>query len=150
MIVKTSDVPGTRTGDKRADAGYVAEREMAYRLHRAFGAEPAVLVLNNLRLVDPSRTEFDGRPRAFQMDHLLIHRRGAIIIESKSVSETLVVSRLPGGGEEWARVHLNKPQGIASPIEQVNMQARCLRDYLNDRKEGLLGRMPFGLRVCRN
>lgn len=147
MIFKASDVPSTPTGSKQLDAGNKAERDMAYRLHRAFDADPDVLVLNNLRLVDPSRSEFDGRPRAVQMDHLLIHRRGAIIIESKSVSETLVVKRLPGGGEEWTRLYQNKPQGMASPIEQASMQAICLRDYLSDRKEGLLGKMPFGLRT---
>lgn len=48
--------------DPRHRAGAEAERQMAFYLHRDFSSEVGLLILNDLRLVDPDQPEHDGRP----------------------------------------------------------------------------------------
>lgn len=60
MIAKHAE-PHAESSDPRLRAGAEAERQMAFCLHRDFASEAGLLVLNDLRLVDPDQPEHDGR-----------------------------------------------------------------------------------------
>ncbi|MEO1407846.1 MAG: nuclease-related domain-containing protein, partial [Pseudomonadota bacterium] len=128
MIVKP---PSTdpRPTDPRLRAGIQAERQMAYYLHRAFATSSNLYVINDLRLVDPEQPEPDPRtggssPGVAQIDHLVLHRFGAFIVESKSVTGTVTV-RDDGGGDEWTR----SGKGMPSPLRQAERQGEFLRAF---------------------
>ncbi len=116
MILK--DVDELAISDKYQKAGLFAEKQMAFYLKRAFGTEENVLVLNSLRL------EKNGD--AAQIDHLILHEYGMIIIESKSVSTKVAVNEYG----EWARSIDGAAQGIPSPVKQAQRQADFLKGYL--------------------
>lgn len=59
-------------------AGRRAEEQMAFYLRRQFGDFENVYVINGLRL--------ERKGDACQIDHLIVHPYGFIIIESKSVT----------------------------------------------------------------
>lgn len=120
---------------------------MAFYLHREFVSEPKLLVLNDLRLVDPNQPEHDGRPGACQIDHLILHRWGAFVIESKSVTDQVAVRDDGAGGDEWTRRYAGREQGFPSPIQQARRQGEFLRAFLQNQRQELLGRMPTGLRT---
>ncbi|MDQ2732228.1 MAG: NERD domain-containing protein [Armatimonadota bacterium] len=100
MIIKELD-PFT-SEDPLLKAGRTAEEQMAFYLRRAFGDDPYILVFNSLRL------EADGD--AAQIDHLILHRHGMIIIESKSVTSRVQINNRG----EWIRWHDRVPRGMAS------------------------------------
>lgn len=120
---------------------------MAFYLNRAFSDDPDLLVLNNLRLVDPQQPEHDGRDGVCQIEHLVLHTRGAFIIESKSVTGEIAVRADGSGGDEWVRRFDGRGVGISSPIQQARRQSEFLRAYLQRHREELLGRVPIGLRL---
>lgn len=144
MIVKELD-PFDST-DPLQQAGQRAEEQMAFYLRRAFADTADVWVFHGLRL------ERDGD--ATQLDHLLLHRHGMVIVESKSVSTRV---RINAHGE-WVRCSERGEQGMPSPIQQVRLQSEFLRGYLEAHREELLGkflgrqgsfaRMPLDLRVA--
>ena len=114
MIVKEIDAPTSK--DRFSQAGFKAEQKMAYYLSRAFKDAEDILVLNGIRL----KSDDD----VAQIDHLIIHRYGMIIIESKSAVGTIKIN----DHGEWSRVGYDK--GMASPLEQAHRQAVFLRSYL--------------------
>ena len=118
MILKAID-PGNAT-HPMTKAGRMAEEQMAHYLKRAFGDDPQVLVVNGLRL------ERSGD--VAQMDHLLLHRHGFVIVESKSISGEVRVN----AQGEWARRTGTQVQGMASPVLQAQRQAAFLIRYLQD------------------
>lgn len=118
MILKEVDEQATL--DKYQKAGLSAERQMAFYLKRAFGDEENVLVINSLRL---EKSVGD----AAQIDHLVLHEFGMIIIESKSVSTKVAVNE----HGEWARSFDGSAQGIPSPVKQAQRQADFLKSYLS-------------------
>ena len=63
MIIKELD-PIT-SPDKRLQAGFKAEQQLAFYLRRAFADNPKIQVINGLRL----RRQGD----VAQMDHLILH-----------------------------------------------------------------------------
>lgn len=146
MIVKQSDRDPVPLESKKK-AGAAAERQMAFYLHRAFAADPNLFVLNDLRLVDPDQPDPGGRAGVCQIDHLVLHRWGAFIIESKSVTDEVSVRDDGAGGDEWTRRYRGRDHGFASPIQQARRQGEFLRAYLQRRREELLGKMPTGLRT---
>lgn len=146
MIVKQWEEKAP-SSDPRLRAGAEAERQMAFYLHRAFAQDESVLVLNDLRLEDPEQPEFDGRPGACQIDHLILHRWGAFIVESKSVSGEVRVKDDGQGGDMWTRSFGRTEVGFASPIQQARRQAEFLRSFLQRHREALLGKVPAGLRT---
>jgi hypothetical protein len=75
MIAKELD-PVT-SADKKRQAGYRAEAQLAFYLKRAFEHDRRIHVLNGVRL------EVGGD--AAQLDHLIVHPYGMAVIESKSV-----------------------------------------------------------------
>ena len=131
--------------DPRQAAGAKAERQMAHYLHRAFSQDQDLHVYNGLRLEDREQPEHDGAPGVCQIDHLVVHRWGMFIIESKSVTEEVVVRPDGSDGDEWSRMYRGKETGIASPIQQAKRQSAFLRTLLQRHRKELLGRVPVGL-----
>ncbi len=129
MIIK--ELENIKTNDKFEQSGHNAESQLAFYLNREFKDDPLFLVFNNLRF------EKDGD--ACQIDHLVLHRYGMVIIESKSVTTRVEVNELG----EWKR-WFNAWQGMPSPILQAQRQGKFLKDYLEDHVETLLNKMLFG------
>ena len=130
MILKERTQP-TPT-DRFGAAGDKAERQVAHYLARSFGDTRDVLILNDLRVMH------DGE--VAQIDHLLLHRSGMVIIESKSVSSELFVNRQ----SEFTRSYQGKRSGMPSPIQQAKRQAALLRKLIDTNKSTLLPK-TFGL-----
>ncbi len=107
-------------------AGIKAEQQLAHYLKRSFGDAKDVFVLNDLRVLRSGEVA--------QIDHLVIHRSGMVIIESKSVSTEIHVNRQ----HEFTRTFRGKRHGMASPIEQAKRQADLIRRLLEDHAESLL------------
>ncbi len=127
MIVKELDslIPQ----DKFAKAGKEAEEQMSFYLRRAFADDKNIYVFNNLRL------EYEDD--AAQIDHLIVHQYGTIIIESKSVTSRVEINEQ----QEWIRWFNNTPQGMQSPSLQAGRQGDFLKNYLNRHAEVLLGKI---------
>lgn len=128
MIIK--EPPEIRRGDKFEEAGDKAERQMAFYLRQAFERDDAVLVLNSIRL-----KRDDGV--AGQVDHLIVHRWGFVVIESKSVHDAIEVNE----HGEFSRWHGGRPHGMPSPIEQAKRQIEFFKEYLNNYAEEILGKL---------
>ncbi|MBD2096890.1 NERD domain-containing protein [Trichocoleus sp. FACHB-591] len=127
MIVKELDAFVSQ--NKFAKAGRIAEEQMAFYLRRAFSDEQKLYVFNDLRL--------EQGDDAAQIDHLILHRHGVVIIESKSVSKQVEVNQ----HGEWIRWFNGTPQGMPSPIQQARRQADFLKKYLNDHADRLRGKI---------
>ncbi len=120
---------------------------MSHYLHRAFATSPDVYVLNGLRLEDPEQPEHTGAPGVCQIDHLLVHRFGMFIIESKSISERVKVRDDGAGGDEWTRTYNGREKGFASPIQQARRQGALMRALLERHRKELLGHRKRDLRT---
>lgn len=145
-MMKKQAETGPLPKDRKLRAGVEAERQMAFYLNRDFATQADLFVLNDLRLVDQMQPEHDGRPGVCQIDHLLVHRWGVIIIESKSVTDEVAVRDDGSGGDEWTRKNQSSEKGIPSPIQQARRQGELLRSFLQRHRETLLGKMPTGMR----
>ncbi len=130
MIVK--EFERVKANNKFEQAGYNAESQMAFYLKREFKDDSQFLVFNNLRF------EKDGD--ACQIDHLVLHRYGMVIIESKSVTTRVEVNELG----EWKRWFNNTEKGMPSPILQAQRQGKFLKNYLEDHVETLLDKLILG------
>ena len=117
MIVKENTNP-TPT-DRFEKAGYEAERKVAYYLKMAFGENPDLLILNDLRI------ELEDGITA-QMDHLIIHQHGLVIIESKSVAGKLQVQ----DDGQWVRWY-PQSQGKDKSIGKVWQYEKAIFDKLD-------------------
>ena len=138
----------TELRDPRQHAGAEAERQMAHYLHRKFKNDAAAYVLHGLRLEDRAQPEQDGSPGACQIDHLIVHRWGMFIVESKSVTEEVRVRPDGSGGDEWTRVYRGTESGMSSPIQQARRQSEFLRTILRRHAGELLGKVAVGLRTA--
>ncbi len=116
MILKELD-PFSGQG-VREMAGRKAEEQMAFYLKRFFGSSSDVDVLNYLRI--------DLAGEVAQMDHLVLHPYGLLVVESKSVSDGVQIS----DDGQWLRWFNKKPSGMQSPITQAKMQAALLKELL--------------------
>jgi Nuclease-related domain len=112
-------------------AGQTAELQMAHYLRRTFADSPTRLVFNDLRL------EHAGE--VAQIDHLVLHRFGLIVIESKSVGGTVSVNE----HGEWSRWYGRQGRGMPSPVLQARRQLALLTGAL-EQQPGLLGRTLLG------
>ena len=146
MIVKPY-VEANQYRDPRERAGAAAEERMAHYLHRKFQDNPAVCVLNQLRIEDANQPEQDGSVGVCQIDHLVVHRWGFFLIESKSVTEVVQVRSDGDDGDEWSRTYRGEQKGIPSPVHQARRQSEFLRKLLQRHRKKLVGRFPFGLRT---
>lgn len=124
MIIK--EVEENYTADKYIQSGLVAEKQMAFYLKRAFGNDPNVLVLNGIRI-----TQGDD---ATQIDHLLLHEFGMIIVESKSVTSEISINE----HSEWTRSYNGMKKGMPSPVLQAKRQGEFLKRFLEPHTENFL------------
>ena len=127
MILKDKEGPVGQ--DERSKAGYKQEQNVAFYLRREFGDDPSVLIINDLRV------EYNGE-RA-QIDHLVVHPYGLVVIESKSVCGEVKVN----GRGEWSRSYRGEWYGMPSPVRQAELQEALLKDLLRDNVEKFLGRL---------
>jgi len=136
MIVKLREPSGSR--DRRIKAGEDAERQMAHYLKRAFGDEPEILVFNDLRLCRNGEVA--------QIDHLVLHRWGLILIESKSITGRIQVNE----HLEFTYRYGRKIKGMPSPFEQAKRQALLLHKVLVENASRLRepDRAQDGFRYC--
>ena len=130
MICKQRDKREHPERDKFSRAGAKAEEQMAFYFERAFGDSNDIRVFNDLRFVDE-------KDDAIQVDHLLLHPRCIILIESKSVTSEVRVNK----HKEWIRVWHGQQMGMPSPILQTQRQADKLKKILNAYCESLRGKM---------
>jgi hypothetical protein len=124
--------------DKFGVAGRRAEEQMAFYLRRFFSGSAEVDVLNSLRI------ELGGE--VAQMDHLVLHPFGLLIVESKSVVESVQIE----SDGQWIRWFNNHPQGMRSPITQARMQAMLLKALLDKavKQEGVFDRLQLDVLVA--
>ena len=130
MIVK--ELERIEATDPLSQAGFRAESQLAHYLKREFQDDPLFLVFNNLRL--------EKAGDACQIDHLVLHRHGMIIIESKSVTTRVEINEFG----EWKRWLNNAWQGMPSPILQAQRQEKFLKDYIEEHCDTLLDKVLFG------
>ncbi len=124
--------------DKYAVAGRKAEEQMAFYLKRFFASRPDVFVLNGIRL------EQDGD--AAQMDHLVLHRYGVIVVESKSVAGKIQIK----DDGQWIRWYGKESSGMASPVTQAKLQVKFMLEYLNlyAKPKGIFDNYDFDVQVA--
>ena len=130
MIIKERDPREHAAGDPLAMAGAKAEDQMAFYLRRAFYQSKDVLVFNDLRFEDDSGD-------VAQFDHLILHKYGFVIVESKSVTSGIRVNQ----EGEWTRLWNNRPQGMPSPVLQAQRQITFLKRALDANVEVLTGKL---------
>ncbi|ALO34605.1 hypothetical protein CMT41_07655 [Colwellia sp. MT41] len=112
-------------------AGQKQELDVAFYLRRAFKDHDQVFVFNDIKLNHNNETA--------QLDHLIVHTFGFILIESKSITGEVTVNKY----EEWSRSYNGKWSGMSSPIKQVELQKDLLKKLLRDHDSTLLDRL-FG------
>jgi len=127
MILKEKDAySGT---DERGYYGHKQEQDVAYHLRREFGESEQVRIIHDLMIEH-------GGERA-QIDHLVIHPYGFILIESKSIVGEVQVN----AEGEWSRSYKGNWIGMPSPIRQAELQQDLLKALLRDHVEQLLGKL---------
>ncbi|MBD2859484.1 NERD domain-containing protein [Spongiibacter sp. KMU-158] len=112
----------------RKAAGEQHEKNISYQLSRRLPSD-TFKIFDNLKLTH------DGF--SAQIDHLVLHKYGFIIIESKSIHGEVKVNR----EEEWSRSYKGTWYGIGSPIKQAEQQIEILKSVLQDHAPNLLGRL---------
>lgn len=105
--------------DKFSASGRAAEEKMAFYLKRFFSSASNIFVLNGIRL--------EHAEDAAQMDHLILHSYGVIVVESKSVAGKIQIK----DDGQWIRWYGKESSGMASPVTQAKLQLAFMRDYLN-------------------
>lgn len=119
-------------------AGRKAEEQMAFYLRRFFGSSVDVDVLNYLRI--------DLNGEVAQMDHLVLHPFGLLIVESKSVSDGVQIT----DDGQWMRWFNRKPSGMPSPITQAQLQGKLLKELLEKtvRQKGFFDQVRLDVLVA--
>lgn len=127
-----------------AKAGQKQEQDVAFFLRRAFKDHKQVYVINDFKFTHNDETA--------QIDHLIVYPYGFVLIESKSIKGEVKVNGLG----EWTRSLNSKWSGMASPIKQVELQQKLLREMLHANRETILGKLfgikqqSFGMRCWGN
>ncbi len=133
MTILKYKEPSTATGPRQA-AGERQEQNVAFYLRRAFKDDENILVLNDYRFTHNGETA--------QIDHLIVHRAGFIIIESKSIYGEVKVN----DQGEWSRSYKGQWSGMLSPIRQAELQMELLKAFLSANVEHFLGKL-LGLQM---
>ena len=142
MILKDKQL--VNAVDPRTIAGQKQEKDVAFYLRRSFKDDEKVYVINDFN--------FTHNGENAQIDHLVVYSYGFILIESKSISGEVRVNK----NEEWSRTTGSKWSGMASPIKQVELQQKLLREYLHTHREEILPKLlgikaqSFGMRCWHN
>lgn len=131
MVIK--EVAKKTASDCWLAAGLRAERQIQHYLDRAFRAPEDIFVFNDLRLAEGGDV--------CQIDHLVLHRWGLVIVESKSVCGEIEVNE----HGECPRRFGRRSQGMPSPILQAERQREFLRAVLQRHAERLRDRGLAGL-----
>ncbi len=127
MILKEKDA---FTGnDRRGYYGHKQEQDVAFYLRREFANGEQVSVINDLLVCH-------GGENA-QIDHLVIHPFGFIVIESKSIHGEVSVN----AQGEWSRSYRGDWSGMPSPIRQAELQQSLLKNLLRDNVERFIGKV---------
>jgi len=127
-----------------AKAGQKQEQDVAFFLRRAFKDHKQVYVINDFK--------FTYNGEIAQIDHLIVYTYGLVLIESKSIKGEVKVNDIG----EWTRSLDSKWSGMASPIKQVELQQKLLREMLHANRESILGKLlgikqqSFGMRCWDN
>ncbi|KJY90544.1 nuclease [Vibrio neptunius] len=124
MIVKEKAL--SPTSDYKQKLGNKVENNVAFYLKRQFSEQSNVLIFHDLR--------FEHKGEAAQIDHLVVYKKGFIVIESKSIKGTVTVNEQL----EWQRTVRGQWIGMPSPITQASIQAELLKNLLNDHADTLL------------
>ncbi|WP_159654275.1 nuclease-related domain-containing protein [Vibrio atypicus] len=127
MIIKDKDV--SVSTDYKKQLGDQVESDVAFYLKRQFSEQEDVLVFNDLRI--ELNHEFA------QIDHLVVYKKGFILIESKSIKGTVKIN----DQLEWQRTVRGRWAGMPSPITQAEIQARLLKKLLNDNADSMLAKV---------
>ena len=102
---------------------------MAHYLDRYFGEHQRIHVLHDVRIEH-------GGDRA-QVDHLLVHRFGIAIVESKSISTRVRIN----AQDEWERFWNGHWRGMPDPLLQAERQGLLIKRLLASRKTALLDKV---------
>jgi Nuclease-related domain len=88
------------------------------QLERSLADLPDLRVFNGLRLVQGHH--------AFNLDHLILHRYGFILLENASMMLELNVNAMG----EWVHIYCDAPLRIPSPLLQVERKLKRLHSVL--------------------
>ncbi len=127
MVIKPY-APRSETDPRRA-AGDRAERQMAHYLDRYFAEHQRIHVLHDVRIEH-------GGDRA-QIDHLVVHRFGIAIVESKSISTQVRIN----AQHEWERLWNGRWRGMPDPLLQAERQGLLIKRLLTSRTADLLDKV---------
>jgi hypothetical protein len=127
MIIKEKDLQNVKSAT--AVAGQKQEQNVAFFLRREFKDHPQVFVINDYK--------FSFNDEIAQIDHLIIHPFGFLLIESKSISGEVKVNELG----EWTRSSNSKWFGMPSPIKQAELQQKLLKELLHHHRAEILGKL---------
>jgi len=125
-------------------AGQKQEQDVAFYLRRAFKNHKQVFVINDF--------SFSHNNENAQIDHLIVYPYGFVLIESKSISGEVKVNKQG----EWTRSLNKKWLGMRSPIKQVELQQKLLKEYLHENRADILPKLfgikqqSFGMRCWSN
>ena len=114
--------------------GKKAEEQIAFYLKRNFHSHQDLYVINGLRF-----QALDGSYA--QIDHLVLSRYFAVIIESKSVTSAVKYDQ----NGQWLRLWENHWTGMPSPVQRAKNQASALRELLQSKREQRRKKYMFGL-----
>jgi hypothetical protein len=130
LIIKNKEA--TTSIDIKQLAGDKQEQDVAFFLRRAYKEHQKVFVFNDLR--------FEHHDEIAQVDHLILYPYGFVLIESKSITGEIKVNK----SNEWARSYKNQWAGMRSPIQQVQLQEKLLRELLFENRSQILPKI-FGM-----
>jgi transcription elongation factor Elf1 len=142
MIVKSKTPQNATT--PTSQAGQKQELDVAFFLRRAFKDNEMVHVINDFKFTHNKETA--------QIDHLIIHPYGFMLIESKSITGEVSVNSVG----EWSRSFDQKWYGMPSPIKQVELQQGLFREMLFENRALIIGKVlgfrqrSFGLYCWEN
>ncbi|XQW83870.1 nuclease-related domain-containing protein [Thalassotalea piscium] len=127
MILKDKTLINATT--PTAKAGQKQEQDVAFFLRRAFKDQKQVYVINDFKFTHNDETA--------QIDHLIVYPYGFVLIESKSIKGEVKVNSLG----EWTRSLNGKWSGMASPIKQVELQQKLLKELLHENRAIILSKL---------
>lgn len=110
-------------------AGAKQERDVVFHLKRTLADASDAHVFHNIKI------EHNGENA--QIDHLVLHRYGFVVIESKSIYGEVKVN----DAREWSRSYQGKWYGMPSPVQQARAQIAILKEALREQAPELLGRI---------
>lgn len=117
-----------RTADPNHVRGTKAEEQVVHDLGRAFDDVPDIFLFHGLRFEAPRSAWEDDHA---QIDHLILHRSGMVLIETKSTGDGTGEFHIDERGQ-WTRRSGGGGRGFnfESPITQANKQVDALRLHL--------------------